>query len=35
MWLNQLNELLTLIMKQWPDAEFMTSAALGDFISAK
>lgn len=35
MGLNQLNELLTLIMKQWPDAEFMTSAELGDFISAK
>jgi hypothetical protein len=35
MGLNQLDELLNRIMQRWPDAEFMTSAELGDFITGK
>lgn len=31
--LKQLKELLTAIMKKWPDAEFMTSSELGDIIT--
>jgi hypothetical protein len=31
--LRQLRELLTAIMKKWPDAEFMNSAELGDLIT--
>lgn len=31
--LNQLKELLRRILKQWPDAEFMTSVQLGDLIA--
>ncbi|QYJ67300.1 polysaccharide (de)acetylase [Flavobacterium litorale] len=31
--LKQLKELLTTIMKRWPDAEFMTSSELGDIIT--
>jgi len=33
--LNKLDELLIRILQQWPEAEFLTSAELGDFISAK
>ncbi len=33
--LNQLNELLSIILKKWPEVEFMTSVELGDLISKR
>lgn len=33
--LNQLSELLSKMLKRWPDIEFMTSVELGDLIASK